>query len=118
MPLSVGAVGATGLTSANDFVSSLGFARTKAMANGPAALGQGADVRDTNFGSILSTAVERIQTRQDYAKDLGIRAVTGRLDNVHDYTIAAAESKMTLELTAAIRNKAVDAFNEVMRMQA
>ena len=49
---------------------------------------------------------------------LAVKAVTGTLDNVHDYTIAASEAKVTLELTAAVRNKAVDAFTEIMRMQA
>jgi flagellar hook-basal body complex protein FliE len=32
--------------------------------------------------------------------------------------IASTEAQVTTELTVALRNKAVDAFNEIMRMQA
>ncbi len=32
--------------------------------------------------------------------------------------IASARASVTLELVAAVRNKGVDAFNEIMRMQA
>lgn len=47
-----------------------------------------------------------------------MQAATGSLENVHDYTIAAAKSSLAIELTAAVRNKAVEAFSEIMRMQA
>ncbi|GAA1648086.1 hypothetical protein GCM10009790_31520 [Georgenia ruanii] len=47
-----------------------------------------------------------------------MQAVTGQLEDIHDYTIAATEAQVALELTAAVRNKAVDAFTEIMRMQA
>jgi flagellar hook-basal body complex protein FliE len=33
-------------------------------------------------------------------------------------TIASTRASVTLELIAAVRNKGVDAFNEIMRMQA
>jgi flagellar hook-basal body complex protein FliE len=32
--------------------------------------------------------------------------------------IASTRAAVTLELVAAVRNKGVDAFNEIMRMQA
>jgi flagellar hook-basal body complex protein FliE len=71
----------------------------------------------TGFASALGS-VDQLQQMQSTTDGLAVKAVTGNLTDVHDYTIAAAESKLTMELTAAVRNKAVDAFNEIMRMQA
>lgn len=70
------------------------------------------------FGSVLTGAVDNLQGLQNTSNALAVRAVTGDLDDIHDYTVASTEAKVTLELTAAIRNKAVDAFTEIMRMQA
>lgn len=70
------------------------------------------------FSGLLSSAVQDVTDRQTHAADLSIQAVTGELENVHEYTIAATEAQVALELTVALRNKAVDAFNEIMRMQA
>lgn len=70
------------------------------------------------FAASLGSSIDSLQQLQSTSKDLAIKAVTGDLDDVHDYTVAAAESKLALELTATMRNKAVDAFNEIMRMQA
>jgi flagellar hook-basal body complex protein FliE len=72
---------------------------------------------ESTFAATLTGAVNNIQQKQEVSADLAIKAVTGDLDDIHDYTIAATESAVTLELTTAIRNKAVDAFNEIMRMQ-
>lgn len=71
----------------------------------------------TSFDSVLS-GVDQLQQLQSTADGLAVQAVTGQLDDVHDYTIAAAQASLAVELTAAIRNKAVDAFNEIMRMPA
>ncbi len=76
-----------------------------------------AGATESAFAATLTGAVNNIQHKQDVSADLAIKAVTGDLDDIHDYTIAATESAVTLELTTAIRNKAVDAFNEIMRMQ-
>ena len=69
------------------------------------------------FASALGS-IDNLQQLQSTSNELSVKAVTGDLDDVHDYTIAAAESKLALELTAAVRNKAVEAFSEIMRMQA
>ncbi len=70
-----------------------------------------------SFGDVLS-GVDQLQQLQSNADGLAVQAVTGQLDDVHDYTIAAAQASLAIELTAAVRNKAVDAFNEIMRMSA
>lgn len=73
---------------------------------------------DAAFGSSLGSAVDGLQQMQSTSSDLAIKAVTGDLSDVHDYTIAATQSAVAMELTATIRNKAIDAFSEIMRMQA
>lgn len=70
------------------------------------------------FGTTLAGSVDSLQALQATSDSLAVQAVTGDLDDIHDYTIAASQSAVALELTAAIRNKAVEAFTEIMRMQA
>lgn len=70
------------------------------------------------FSLDIAGAVDGLQALQSRSSELAVRAVTGDLDDVHDYTIASSQASVALELTAAIRNKAVEAFTEIMRMQA
>ena len=66
----------------------------------------------------LAGAVDNLQQLQSTSNQLAVQAVTGSLDDVHTATLAATRAQVTLEVAAAIRNKGVDAFNEIMRMQA
>ncbi|MFV0632968.1 flagellar hook-basal body complex protein FliE [Demequina sp.] len=70
------------------------------------------------FASVLAGAVDNVSALQSTSTALGVKAVTGDLADVHDYTVAATEAAVALELTAALRNRAVAAFQEIMRMQA
>jgi flagellar hook-basal body complex protein FliE len=70
------------------------------------------------FGTTIATSIDQLQAAQSNANALGVKAVTGDLNDIHDYTIAASQAATSLELTAALRNKAVEAFTEIIRMQA
>jgi flagellar hook-basal body complex protein FliE len=83
---------------------------------GAPAVGSVAD--DGGFAGALGSAIDGLQQLQSTSQTLAVQAVTGELDDVHDYTIASAQAATALELTAAVRNKAVEAFTEIMRMQA
>jgi flagellar hook-basal body complex protein FliE len=72
----------------------------------------------SGFATELSSAVDGLQQQQSISNDLAIKAVTGNLYDIHNATIAATRAQVTLELVAAVRNKGVDAFNEIMRMQS
>lgn len=72
----------------------------------------------TGFAASLSGAVDGLQQLQSTSNALAIQAVTGNLNDIHTATIAATRAQVTLEVVAAVRNKGVDAFNEIMRMQA
>ncbi len=72
----------------------------------------------TSFASELGGAVDNLQRLQSTSNTLALQAVTGNLSDIHNATIASTRAQVTLELVAAVRNKGVDAFNEIMRMQA
>jgi flagellar hook-basal body complex protein FliE len=68
-------------------------------------------------GNAFTQALESLQGVQDNANTLAEAAATGSLTDIHNYTIAATEAQLTTELTVAVRDRAVGAFNEIMRMQ-
>lgn len=72
----------------------------------------------TSFGSVLGGAVDNLSSLQNTADTLAVKAVTGDLTDIHQATLAATRAQVTMELVSAVRNKGVDAFNEIMRMQA
>ncbi len=69
-----------------------------------------------SFGDMLAGGLEGLQSVHDRADQLAVQAATGDLSNLHDYTIAATEASVTTQLTTAVRNKALEAFTEIMRM--
>jgi flagellar hook-basal body complex protein FliE len=71
-----------------------------------------------DFAGVMQAGLDRLQTVQTKADDLAVQAATGSLTDVHDYMIAATEAQLTTQLTVAVRDKALNAFNEIMRMQA
>ncbi|HEV7688451.1 MAG TPA: flagellar hook-basal body complex protein FliE [Acidimicrobiia bacterium] len=68
------------------------------------------------FGQALTKALDGLQGAQTKADHLAVGAATGDLTNVHDYMIAATEASLATQLTVAVRNKAVEAFNQIMNM--
>ena len=70
-----------------------------------------------DFGNLVTQGIERLDDVRSKADDLAVQAATGDLRDVHDYMIASTEASVATELTVAVRNKAVEAFTEIMRMQ-
>lgn len=48
---------------------------------------------------------------------LAVAAATGDLQDVHEYTIAANEAGVATQLAVSVRDKALQAFNDIIRMQ-
>jgi flagellar hook-basal body complex protein FliE len=92
----------------------IGAAGTNA---GTVAAGAAGAVSGTqSFGQTLVKALDGLQGAQTKTDGLAVQAATGDLTNVHDYMIAATEASLATELTVAVRNKAVEAFNQIMNM--
>jgi flagellar hook-basal body complex protein FliE len=70
----------------------------------------------SGFASVLAASFDQLQTTQANADGLAAQAATGDLKDVHDYMIARNEASLAVEMVVSIKNKAVEAFNEIMRM--
>jgi flagellar hook-basal body complex protein FliE len=91
--------------------------------NGVDALTDGSDTSavqapNDDFAGMLSKGLENVQSTQKKADDLAVQVADGTLQDPAQYTMAANEASLGLQLTLAVRNKALDAFQEIMRMQA
>ena len=68
------------------------------------------------FGSMATDLIDGLQSQQDNADKLALAASTGN-GNVGDVMIAATQASLSTNMTVAVRNKAVEAFNQIMGMQ-
>jgi flagellar hook-basal body complex protein FliE len=91
-----------------------------AMPNGASALAGGATANSptaASFGQAISGAVDHLNQLQNTADMYAQQAATGKLESIEDYLTTATEAQLSTQLTVAVRNKAVEAFQEIMRMQ-
>jgi flagellar hook-basal body complex protein FliE len=105
--------GLSGLGGVNGLSGISGLDSTGGDAGVPAPSGP-----NTDFGGMLAKGLENVQASQSKADGLAVKVADGTLTDPAQYTMAATEASLGLQLTMAVRNKAVDAFQEIMRMQA
>lgn len=78
---------------------------------------QAQNTANGSFAGILQDALDTVsQTAADASKQsLGL--LTGETENIHSVVLATEKADLALRLTLQVRNKALDAYNEIMRMQ-
>jgi flagellar hook-basal body complex protein FliE len=82
-----------------------------------AAKSGGAGGTGGDFGDWLGKALDTVSGSQTKADHLAVQAATGDLTAIHDFTVASTEAQILTQLTVEVRNRAVEAFNDIMRMQ-
>ena len=70
----------------------------------------------SGFANALTNVVDNLQGVQQNADSLAVQAANGTLQNPTDYLLAANQASLTTQMTVAVRNKALESFNEIMRM--
>ena len=93
-----------------------GATSTVGTVGGGSAAQQAQATRGTDFGNALGDGLKALESADKDASAKATQAATGDLRDVHDYVIAATQAQVQTELTTTVRNKALDAFNEIMRM--
>lgn len=72
---------------------------------------------DTGFGDLLKQAVESVNAMQHEAGRLEEAVAAGDNVNIHQAVIAGEKAGLSFKLLMQVRNKMVEAYQEIMRMQ-
>jgi flagellar hook-basal body complex protein FliE len=83
----------------------------------PAASSAGAIGGSGAGGGSFLDALDKVSEAQAKADKLAVQAATGDLHAVQDFTIASTEAQLLTQMTVSFRDKAISAFNDIMRMQ-
>ncbi|MBS4536057.1 flagellar hook-basal body complex protein FliE [Clostridium sp. D2Q-14] len=73
--------------------------------------------KTTDFGEFLNNALSNVNSLQKQSEYLKNMLAVGEVDNIHSAVIASEKADLALQLTLNIRNKVMDAYKEIMRMQ-
>lgn len=69
------------------------------------------------FADTLNQAIGQVNQLQKTADKASADLATGRTDNVADVMIASEKADIALRLMMQVRNKVIDAYQEIMKMQ-
>ncbi len=98
-------------------ISSLSSAAAAANAPGAAAGTAAGTAAEAPFGDLLRSAIAGVDGLQQQAAATVTGLMQGTGVDIHDAMIATQKADMAFELTLAVRNKAVAAYQQVMSMQ-
>ncbi len=65
---------------------------------------------------MLKDSIQKVNQLQLESQNLNNQLVAGNIDNVHQVVIASQKAELALQFTLQVRNKILDAYNEIMRM--
>jgi flagellar hook-basal body complex protein FliE len=73
---------------------------------------------ESDFGKQLAQALDQVSSVEKHADESAARFAAGQESDVHKVMLSLAKADMTMRLAVEVRNKAVEAYNELLRMQA
>lgn len=82
----------------------------KAKETGAADLGQ-------SFGQMLTQALNQLSTQEKAVESLNGAFIRGEPVDTHQLMIQSEKLTLGLQMTVQVRNKAIEAYQEIMRMQ-
>lgn len=72
---------------------------------------------EKNFSVFLKDAIKKVNEYELNSQRLDMLSASGQIDNIHEVMIAAEKSEIALQFTIEVKNKVLDAYKEIMRLQ-
>ena len=71
----------------------------------------------STFSNLLQEAFETTEVTDRTDKTSAVELVIGQTDDISGLMLDATKAELALNLALQLRNKVIDAYNEIMRMQ-
>ncbi|AMW33458.1 flagellar hook-basal body complex protein FliE [Fervidobacterium islandicum] len=71
----------------------------------------------SEFSKVLSEALKNVNDQQKNVEKLTDDFAMGKVSNIHELIVEAEKASISLRLTVEVRNRIVEAYREIMRMQ-
>lgn len=69
-----------------------------------------------SFSEMVKEGVSSVNKQQSVADAMTSDLASGKQDNIHETMLAVAQAELSFKLMVQVRNKALEAYQEVMRM--
>jgi flagellar hook-basal body complex protein FliE len=70
----------------------------------------------TSFMDHLSSSINEVNEMQKKSDSMSMDLASGKSENLHETMIASTQAELSFNLMVQIRNRALEAYQEVMRM--
>ncbi|ACL70439.1 flagellar hook-basal body complex protein FliE [Halothermothrix orenii] len=87
------------------------------LSDGSNRLNRNEEVSYKSFADLIKEKIGDVNHLQVEADKIARDFALGKVDDIHDVTIATEKAQLALKLTLAIQSKVVSAYKEIMRMQ-
>ena len=74
-------------------------------------------VESKSFGEFLADSIKEVSSLQHKSEEMSALLAAGELDDISQAVIASEKADIALQLTMQVRNRIVEAYQEMMRMQ-
>ena len=78
---------------------------------------QGQQIDQKSFMNHLIESIENVNNLQATSDKMATDLASGKSQNIHETMLAVTHAELSFNLMVQIRNKALDAYQEIMRMQ-
>lgn len=72
---------------------------------------------DSGFSELLKQSFLEVNKTMKASEQSATDLATGKTSNIHETMLAAAKAELGFNMLVQLRNKAIEAYQEVMRMQ-
>jgi flagellar hook-basal body complex protein FliE len=76
-----------------------------------------ADGKSEDFGKMLMDVIKEVNSSQNNASEMQNAFMTGQNVELHELMISMERAGLAMELTLQVRNKVLEAYQEISRMQ-